>query len=238
MIEYKYIQQIDFKLPDMLLDKVIDLGPVPPAGRGPVRMPVYKQINWLLYQKRFATISLYDKEQDERANLSRSDLITMGDRLDAWDPEWRDKITEFRETELTGQLAQDIVDCLPKDLQRLRPVVSLQTRGAGGYITPPHTDHHRTCTLWCLLQGNDEQTVWWETVKDFKEYEFWSFADPTCIQEAKRATLQKNTWYVFDNSSYHSVDTINESAIDRTSLCIEFNCISAEHLYNLYQETK
>ena len=238
MIEYSYIEKIDFKLPDMLLEQVINLGPVPPAGRGPVRMPVYKQINWLLHQERFDTISLHDKEQDERAHVSKSDLITMGNRLDAWDPNWRSKITEFRETELKGKLANSILHCLPKDLQRLQPIVSLQTRGAGGYIIPPHKDHHRSCTFWCLLEGNDEQTVWWEVVKEFKEYDYWRFADPSCIREAKRATLTQGTWYLFDNSSYHSVDTINESVKNRTSVCIEFIGISAGHLYHLYQETK
>lgn len=238
MIDYNYVKEIDFKLPDMLLEQVINLGPVPPAGQGAVRMPLYKQINWLVHQKRFDATSLIDKERNERINLSRTDLTEMSDRLDAWDADWRTKITEFREQELTGTLAESILHCLPKDLQRLQPVVSLQTRGAGGYITPPHKDHHRTCTFWCLLEGNDEQTVWWSNTEEFKEYDYWRFADPRCIQEAKRATLTKSTWYLFDNDSYHSVDTINEPVLNRTSLCIEFACISAKHLYQLYQETK
>ena len=238
MIEYNYVEQLDFKLPDMLLEQAIGLGPVPPASRGPVRMPLYKQINWLLHQKRFEPIALIDKELDERVSLSKSDLTEMSSRIDRWDADWRTKITEFREQELSGELADKILHCLPKDLQRLKPVVSLQTRGAGGYITPPHKDHHRTCTFWCLLEGNDEQTVWWAKTKEFKEYDYWRFADPDCIQEAKRATLQRGTWYLFDNDSYHSVDTVNKPVLNRTSLCIEFSCISASHLYHLYQETK
>lgn len=238
MIEYRYIQQLDFKLPEQLLEQVIDLGSVPPAGQGAVRLPLYKQINWLLHQKRFKPIALNDRDNDESIALTQADLVSMSERLDSWDPEWRTKITEFREMDLTGQLAKDIIHCLPVDLQHLQPKVSLQTRGRGGYVTPPHKDHHRSCTFWCLLQGNDEQTVWWEAVKDFKEYDCWRFADPRCIQEVKRATLTKGQWYLFDNSSYHSVDTINEPVLDRTTLCIEFIGITAQHLYNLYEETK
>jgi len=232
MIEYSYIQEIDFSLPDELIKEVVSIGPVPLAGFGPIRMPLYKQINGLLFQKRFKPIRLRDKEKDEAVSVTASDLIKMAERLDVADPIWRNRITEFREMDLTGPIADKIIKCLPVELQALNPKVCLQTKGAGGYVTPPHRDHHRSCTLWCLLQGNDEQTVWWEKCTDFKEYDFWRFADPRCIKEVKRATLTKGTWYLFDNSSYHSVDTINEPVLDRTTLCIEFTNISAKTLFN------
>lgn len=233
MTEYRYIQKIDFELPADLMEQVKGLGPVPPAHSGQVRMPIYKQINGLLFQKRFKPIRLRDKEKGETASLEASDLVKMSERLDVADPIWRDRITEFREMDLTGTIADSIIKCLPEQLQRLQPKVCLQTKGSGGYITPAHKDHHRSCTLWCLLQGNDEQTVWWEKHADFKEYDFWRFADPRCIKEVKRATLTEGVWYLFDNSSYHSVDTIKEPKQDRTTICIEFTDVTASELYSL-----
>lgn len=238
MIEYNYIQQIHLDIPQELIKQVKALGPVPPAITGQTRMPIYKQINSLLFQKRFKSIRLKDKEYDQTVSLTENDLRLMSERLDIADPNWRERITEFREMDLTGTISDSILKCLPKNLQRFQPKICLQTKGAGGYITPAHKDHHRSCTFWCLLQGNDEQTVWWEKSKDFIEYDHWRFADPRCITEVKRATLKKDTWYLFDNSSYHSVDTLLEPLLDRTTLCIEFTGISAKHLYYLYQENK
>jgi hypothetical protein len=238
---YNYISEIDFSIPKSTLKKVKDLGPVSTDYKNKdSRNPIYKQINYLLFQnkKNIETITLFDKDQNETVTVSNYDLNIMGQRLDTWDPDWRSRVSVFREKELDLIIGKEIISFLPKQLQDLNPVVSLQTKREGTYITPPHKDHHRTCTFWYLLNGNDEQTIWWEEIDYFEDYRFWRFADPKKIKEVKRAVLKKKIWYLFDNSSYHSVESLNEPTNDRTTLCIEFNSISAKDLYNLFQQTK
>jgi len=232
MIEYKYIEKLNFEIPESLLSKVKEIGPAPPNISGLVRMPLYKQINRLLFQKKFESTQLADKY------VTGDELREMSGRLDVLDTNWRSKLGEFRILDITGKLADDIIQCLPIQLQKLQPKVCLQTKASGGYITPPHRDHERSCTFWCLLQGNDEQTVWHEKSGNFTEYDFWRIADPRCVTEVKRATLTQHIWYLFDNDSYHSVDAVNTPTLDRTTLCIEFTGIRAKDLYQLYEQSR
>jgi hypothetical protein len=234
---FNYVGAVNFKLPDTLIEEVKTEIPVP-------RKLGIKNFRKQTFQKAFKEIakgnieSTVFKFNGIEYQASKEDLLDLQQRLDKNNPNWKTDIAFFIEKPLSLLLQEKIKLALPIELQQLNPVSCIQTkfgRFGEGSSVPPHRDHYRTATLWYLLEGYGETTSWWEPTDYFQEYDFWQIADISKIAQVHSQVLDLEKWYVFDNHTYHSVGHL-EDVKKRSSLCIEFDNITAKELYNLVEK--
>jgi hypothetical protein len=234
---FSCVSRVNFGLPESLLTEIkSEIPEVTKLGYKSLRRQSFKQAFKLIAEGKFEDTVI--KYNDIVFNVSKDDLLDLRQRLDSNNINWAQDTAFFVEKQLNEDLQIKIVASLHKELQALDPIASIQTKFARygpGLGLPPHKDHNRTATLWYLLEGLGEETSWWQATEYFKEYEFWQIADLSKIKEVHKQVLELNTWYVFDHKVYHSVTPV-EDIKKRSSLCIEFNNISAEELSNLVEK--
>lgn len=127
-----------------------------------------------------------------------------------------------------------IIKTLPGQLQSYNPEVILQIV-VGGTWVQPHWDHNeRTSSLFCLLEADDADTIWYEPVDGVEiDDQFRLVFDMTQIREVKRMCFQERKWYVFTHDKCHGVERHFPDR-NRTAICIEFRDLPAEVLYNSF----
>ena len=231
---FNYVSEVNFSLPQSLLDEIANEIPaVTKLSYKTLRRQSFKQAFKLVAEGKFEdTVIEYN---GRTYDVSKEALLDLKQRLDNNNPNWAQDTAFFVEKQLNESLQEKILASLHPELQKLKPVACIQTKFARygpGLGLPPHRDHNRTVTLWFLLEGSGEETIWWETAESFEEYDFWQIADMLKIKQVHRQVLELNKWYVFDHKVYHSVVPL-EDVKKRSSLCIEFDNITAEDLYNL-----
>jgi hypothetical protein len=131
---------------------------------------------------------------------------------------------------------QSIINALPSILHKHNPLPVLQIIEGQGMLT--HTDYTRRTSLFYLLTEAEDWTTSWYLSKSngHKEADelgfMWPHPKYEDITLDKAITIQKNTWYVFNNRQYHSVKHKSCGGI-RKALQIEFNNLTAHQLYTL-----
>jgi hypothetical protein len=143
--------------------------------------------------------------------------------------------TKYSRIELPDELKKEIIDCLPEILKSYNPTPVLQI--IDGIGMPPHSDFNRKSSLYYLLTDNNCSTMWFESNGPISLHEhankygfFYSIADLNNTKLKKTVSLDKNTWYVFDNYSFHAIKS-NDGPMLRKGLQIEFNELLAKDLY-------
>lgn len=235
MPNFSYVAATDFKIPAHVIEQLQQLEPIdfdPSTSQS--RNPIYRQLNVMVIhdQKIIEPIELSDPAVGETLTVSPELLNKLKQRYQILQKKWNIPYTAFREQELPAQLQEQIKFCLPTCLQELNPHVAIQSKFETFGIIAPHRDHYRSACLFYLLQGNQEQTIWWEKTEDFEEYNFFRFADVTKIKQTHAEILQEGVWYVFDNQAWHSVHPTGPVG-RRTAVCIEFKDLAASQLYHL-----
>lgn len=145
------------------------------------------------------------------------------------------RVSVFDQLKLPDAVEQKILEQLPEQLLRLNPTIAVQII-QGGTSCTPHRDHSRTTSLFYLYTEPNVLTIWWEKIEDFEEYHDLRYADIDKIKEVKREVIDQNSWYIFNNHEYHSIHAINGAKIDRKTLVIEFNDLSADQLNEILNE--
>lgn len=235
---FNCVGEVKFSLPESLLDEIVKEVPaVTRLSYKTLRRQSFKQAFKLVAEEKFEdTVIEYNSKE---YHVSKEDLRDLKHRLDSNNPNWSQDTAFFVEKQLNDDLQRKTIESLHPELQKLNPIACIQTKFARygpGLGLPPHKDHNRSTTLWYLFEGPGEETVWWETVDSFKEYDFWQIADIAKIKKVHSQILELGKWYVFDHKVYHSVVPLNDVK-KRSSLCIEFDNISAEELFNLVERT-
>lgn len=141
----------------------------------------------------------------------------------------------YRSIKLNNQLEKKILDCLPSEIIDYVTHVSLQATFYNGLW--PHTDHNRKSSLFFMLTSSDNfETAWYKGNFNpiFQNQAHYLKTMPMydTLIEDKKLRLDKEKFYVFDNFSYHSSNSIIQQEPRRT-LVIEFKDLYAEELYNL-----
>ncbi len=234
---FNCVGEVAFDLPKFLLDEIVgEIPAVTKLSYKTLRRQSFKQAFKLIAENKFEdTVIEYN---ENIYNVSKEALLDLKNRLDSNNPNWAQDTAFFVEKQLNEDLQKKILNALPAELQNLNPVACIQTKFARygpGLGLPPHKDHNRSVTLWYLLEGPGEETVWWDSVEPFNEYDFWQIADVSKLKKIHSQVLELNKWYVFDHKVYHSVVPLNDIK-KRSSLCIEFDNIKAEELFNLVEK--
>ena len=176
-----------------------------------------------------------------------TDLVKLyelvGDQSDKYLQRWFQSYTRwscqyaaFKEYLIPPVLAKATLGYLPKVLLNYKPNIALQICHEPG-IVPVHIDHNRSCSILFILNTNHEQTRWWQQTHPFESIKNFNFPEIDCIELVDEQTLQSGKTYVFNQSAYHSVHpTMTNSTNKRAALCVEFNDLSAEELYQLLHE--
>jgi hypothetical protein len=127
-----------------------------------------------------------------------------------------------------------IVKQLPEKLRELNPAVVIQIVTGGTHVQA-HWDHNeRNSSLFCLLESDDADTIWYEPKSEFELMDkFRLVYDMNLLEEKQRICFQLGRWYVFTHDKCHAVYRHNLDR-SRVALCIEFLDLQAKELYNTF----
>lgn len=237
MNSFSCLAKTNFQIPNQIINQLLQLDPIDFDSTSTLaRNPIYRQLNVMVVHDHTidSPIVLTDVTTGEAVKVTPELLHKLKDRYRLLRKEWNIPYVPFREQDLPVELQETIKSFLPIDLQNLNPRVAIQSKFEKVGVIAPHQDHYRTACLFYLLQGNQEETVWWEKTEEFEEYDFFRFADVTKIKKLHSEIIQEGNWYVFDNQVWHSVHP-SEITGRRTAVCIEFNNLSASELYKIIE---
>ena len=144
----------------------------------------------------------------------------------------QDRIS-FDQLFLTEPLKQEFLTIIPSWLRDFAggPDFMLQV-GHSGDILYPHKGHKRTCSLFLLLQADNQETRWYRNTKDFEVIDPLRIPDMDCVEPVVSAVMQPGTWYVFNHREWHSVHKYS-SGKKRINIGIDFNDVPATELVKL-----
>ena len=230
-----YLAPVNFYLPHDLIWQIHSENTVSfEESDNKVRNPIYKQLIKMVIKniQLEHAVELVDQHRNETLLLTPELLSKIKYRHKSNYKALNENIAVFREQTLSQKIQQSVLPYLPDSLQKLNPIVALQGKSATGGMVGPHKDHHRTALLFFLLEGNNEETIWWEKTEDFEEFDFFRFPEVIKLKKAYSEIIKKHQWYVFNSAEYHSVHSTKVEGI-RTALCIEFDHLSVDDLYFL-----
>lgn len=236
MSNFSCLAKVPFYLSTDLVNKIIESESIsfdqnnPASERNPIYCQLSKLIRLGIYGNKVVTLK--DPDTNSTLEVDANLLKRLKERWEGIQKDWKVEFTPFREQPIPADLKAQVVANLPKELQDLNPRVVIQSTAGKNGILAPHIDHYRNTSLFYLVKGNQEETMWWEKSEDFEEFEYFRFADVTKIRKLRSEIIQERQWYVFDQDTYHSVHPTGPVG-RRTAICIEFDNISAEELYNI-----
>jgi hypothetical protein len=236
--KFKCISKVKFGLPGNLTSYFKDL-----ASKRSVFNTDYdqgqsfKEVFKLVAHDKIEDTEIYDQKLGTTYLVKKETLEDIKNRLDNNNPNWRKTITGIVEVAVDPEIEKQVLACLPEKLLEHNPRVCMQTlisRSKNSFL-PPHKDHARTSNLIYMFESQGEQTTWYEPTEYFQDHREWMVADTQKIKAIHQEQIEPNTWYVFDNATYHGVGPI-DTPKTRTALCIEFPTLPADKLYELIQE--
>lgn len=131
-----------------------------------------------------------------------------------------------------------IIDSVPDFLKQIapgepKPILQISDSEDGLGILPPHCGHQRISSLFCLLQGGGQETVWYRETEPFETIDPFHIPDLDKIEKAVSVVLEPNVWYVFNHRAWHSVHKFAYKGPSRVNYGIDFDSISAPDLVKL-----
>lgn len=220
---FKYSEEVNFQLPESALGK---LQSIVSDFRNSTAHPVteteyrsdYLEIGRMLREgyvdNPYCTREKFEKIKQQVETLSDQSKVVV--------------------QQVPAVLKKLIVKALPENLQEHNPEIVLQLVMGGTWVQP-HWDHNeRTSSLFCLLEADDADTIWYEPVDGVEiDEQFRLVFDMNQIREVKRMRFQERKWYVFTHDKCHGVERHFPDR-NRTAICIEFRDLPAEMLYNSF----
>jgi hypothetical protein len=94
-----------------------------------------------------------------------------------------------------------------------------------------HCDIFKPASLFYLINGNGEETAWYEPDDDLVDYMFFRFGDPKKLTKVFSTVIQPGKFYIFDHYQYHNVTSFQTGVRNRFN--IEFDGITAAELYEI-----
>ena len=127
------------------------------------------------------------------------------------------------------KMMQQVPDYLK--LEENTPNFMLQVASTGS-ILPAHKGHHRTCSLFMLLESDQQETHWYRNTQDFEVIDPLRIPDLDKIEHVVTAVMEPFKWYIFNHFEWHSVHKYSPGQ-RRISIGVDFFSIKADELLEL-----
>ena len=144
----------------------------------------------------------------------------------------------FNQYFLTPKDADQFLSLTPAFLKEIAPgePVPIFQISHSGDLLPPHKGHKRKCSLFMLLQGNNEETRWYRETKPFNIIPTTRIPDLDKVEQVISARIESGHWYVFNHLEWHSVHRFSEGV--RMNIGLDFDSITAEQLIEIIQNAR
>lgn len=146
------------------------------------------------------------------------------------------KLIDFKQLFFTDVFKEKLLATLPSWLKisDTEPDCMLQI-GIDGHVLPPHKGHHRTCSLFMLLQADKQETRWYRQTEDFETIDALRIPDLNKIEMVVSAVMETGRWYMFNNKEWHSVHKYVQGK-KRISMGLDFHSIEGLGLVELIKK--
>ena len=116
-------------------------------------------------------------------------------------------------------LSNKVSEMFDIPLEEIDPIIQIQNQG---HILYPLIGHARNSSIFCLLQSNGEETIWYEETEPFKTYSMYRIPDYSKLREAEKTTLKVGKWTTFMHNQWHAVKRYDDPKKWRVNLNIDF----------------
>jgi hypothetical protein len=140
-------------------------------------------------------------------------------------------LIEFTQHFFPDALGRELVGLAPQWLQDLspgEPSPMLQVSKNGEYLGT-HKGHKRRASLFMLLQGSGQETLWYRNKEEFEVIDPLRIPDHDKIEHVVTAVMEPWRWYVFNHFEWHSVHNFAPGSV-RVNMGLDFNEITAPEL--------
>jgi hypothetical protein len=143
---------------------------------------------------------------------------------------------EFKQYFLSEYFKNKLLETVPNWLKisDTEPDCMLQVGSSGSFL-PPHCGHHRKCSLFMLLQSDDQETTWYKETEPFEIIDVLRIPDIDKIERAVSAQMELGKWYMFNNKEWHSVHKYIPGKT-RISIGLDFYSIDGPNLVKLIKD--
>lgn len=142
----------------------------------------------------------------------------------------------FRQYYFTDQLKNTMLKTIPQWLiiNENNPNFMLQVSDSGD-ILPTHKGHKRTCSLFMLLEGDEQETRWYRNTSDFEVIDPLRIPDLDKIEPVVSVVMQPRHWYLFNHAAWHSVHKTT-SWTQRINIGIDYYDICPNQLLEMIKD--
>ena len=139
----------------------------------------------------------------------------------------------FTQYFLTEQDSEEFLNLTPNFLKEITPgePVPIFQISHGGHLLPPHKGHKRKSSLFMLLQGNQEETRWYQETESFELITTTRIPDLDKVEHVVSAQIEPGYWYVFNHLEWHSVHKFGNGI--RMNIGLDFDSITAPELIEI-----
>jgi len=113
---------------------------------------------------------------------------------------------EFRQYYFTQDSHKQMLEAIPSWLVigENNPNFMLQVSDSGDML-PTHKGHKRKCSLFMLLESDQQETCWYRNTGDFEVIDPLRIPDLDLIEPVVSVVMQPRRWYLFNHEAWHSV---------------------------------
>jgi hypothetical protein len=171
----------------------------------------------------------------ENEFFTESQYLTLRSRAD--DFKERGYGNDLFEYQVNPDISKLIISHIPEQLRNRVSCVSIQLIGTQKKIIP-HIDHDRISSIMYPIVTASATTVWYEQTEDIEIIPTLKILDINKLSEYCKVELKADQWYIFDHQSCHSVENMDNSVPKRIALCIEFDDINPQDLFEIVEHAK
>jgi hypothetical protein len=113
---------------------------------------------------------------------------------------------EFRQYYFTDEYRNMLLESMPEWLiiDGNNPNFMLQVSDSGDML-PTHKGHKRKCSLFMLLESDQQETRWYRNTAEFDVIDPLRIPDFDLIEPVVSVVMQPRRWYLFNHEAWHSV---------------------------------
>ena len=194
----------------------------------------------LEHEEQFVRRNNYYKTHDHKA-LARQigaaktrEIIRRKEQIQRDYPD--QSLIDFKQLFFTDYFKEKLLATVPNWLKvsDSEPDCMLQV-GVDGSVLPPHKGHHRTCSLFMLLQADEQETRWYRQTDDFEIIDALRIPDLDKIETVVSTVIETGRWYMFNNKEWHSVHKY-VGGKKRISMGLDFHSIEGPDLVSLIKK--